>query len=124
MRVLAAAGSRVHLVLCQGQVDREHDQALLGAVVEVALDAAQLGCLELDGRGTAAPEALVVPPERVRRADAQQTLDDVAMQDRHPAGGGGGDGQEHQADDERDADGCLRRDADPGEELVDAGDWR
>ena len=97
----AAAGSRVDPLLRPPEVDRQGHEALLGAVVEVALDPAQLRRLELERRGSAAPEPLHVLAQGRRRVDAQQPLHDRPVQDHQPARDDGRRRHEHEADQER-----------------------
>ena len=70
-----ASGSVVHALPGLAEGDGEGDEALLGAVVEVALDAAALGLGAVDGRGAAGlqlgdPGLEVAAPGRGRAASA------------------------------------------------------
>ena len=89
-------------LLRAAEIDRERDEALLGAVVDVALDPAQLRRLRLDRRRPALAESLDVLPQRRRRVDAQEALDHGAVQRDEPPRDRGGDRHEDEPHEERD----------------------
>ena len=60
----------------QAQVDRQHHQALLGAVVEVALDPVQLARLDVEDGRAALLERLDLAPELAALGGAQEAGDD------------------------------------------------
>ena len=64
----------------QAQVDRQHDEALLGPVVEVALDPSQLGRLDIEHRPAAPLERLDPALQRPLLRVAQQPGDDRAVE--------------------------------------------
>ena len=70
--LLCRLGIAVDPLAREAEVDGEHDQALLGAVVEVALDPVQLARLDVEDRGTALLERLDLPPKLAALGRAQQ----------------------------------------------------
>ena len=58
MSCFAAAGIAIDALARKPEVDRQHHQSLLRAVVEVALDAVQLARLDIEDRGPALRERL------------------------------------------------------------------
>ena len=62
------------------EVDREPDQSRLRAVVEIALDAAELARLDVEHGRSTLPERLDLAPELAALRRAQQTGHDLAVQ--------------------------------------------
>ena len=97
-RTLADAGVGLDPLRGQTEVDRQHDQSLLGAVVEVSLDAPQLVGLDVDHRLAAGLEGRDPPLQRLLLRFAEQAGDDRAVEGHEPAGRRCGDRRERQAD--------------------------
>ena len=63
MSCFARGRIRVDPLAGEAEVDRQHDEALLGAVVEVALDPVQLARLDVEDRRAALAERLDLAPQ-------------------------------------------------------------
>ncbi len=99
----------------QPELHGQHDQPLLGAVVQVALDAPQLGRLDIEDGLAADLQGLDPCLQRASLGHAQQPGHDRAMEGHQAAGHDRGHDQEHgpartPAGEQRPA-----RDAEPGE---------
>ena len=77
-RMQLLRGRRIGLDPFAGEpkVDREHDEPLLGTVVEVALDPVQLGRLDVENGRAARPERLHLAPQLAALRRAEQAGDD------------------------------------------------
>ena len=64
----------------EAEVDREHDEPLLGAVVEVALDPVQLARLDVEDGRAALAERLDLAPQLAALRGAEQARHDAAVE--------------------------------------------
>ena len=78
--LLGRLGIVVDPLAGQAQVDGQHDQALLGAIVEVALDPVQLARFDVQDRRAALPERLDLAPQLAALRRAQEARHDPAVE--------------------------------------------
>ena len=88
---------RVDALARQAQVDRQHHQPLLGAVVEVALDPAQLAGLGVEHRRAALAQGLDLAAQLAGLGGADQPGDHGAVEHRDELRQGRGDRQQGDA---------------------------
>ncbi len=119
MSCFAAAGSVVDPLAGEAEVDRQHDQPLLGAVVEVALDPVQLARLDVEDGRSALPQRLDLAAKLAALGGAQQTGHDAAMERHDQLRQRAGDEQER-ADEHGDRSATPRPDGRPGSDAPDA----
>ena len=99
----AASGSVVDPVRREAEVDREHDEPLLRAVVEVALDPAELARLDVEDGLAALLERLDPLLEGARPGVAQEAGDHRAVEGHEPLGRERGHGEQDEARDSSEA---------------------
>jgi hypothetical protein len=64
----------------QAEVDGQHDEPLLGAVVEVALDPVQLACFRVEDGRPAPLERIQLPPQLAALGCAEQSAHHRAVE--------------------------------------------
>ena len=86
------------------EIEREHHEALLGAIVEVALDPVQLARLDVDDRRATLLERRDLAPELATLRGADQSGDQSAVKRDDELRQGRGDRQQRRADDDANND--------------------
>ena len=97
-QLLRARWVRLESLTRESQVDRQHHEALLCAIVEIPFDPVQLARLDVEDGRTALPQRLHFTSEFSALGRTQQPGDDGAVEDHHELGQGGRDRQERSAD--------------------------
>jgi hypothetical protein len=96
---LGPLGVAIDALAGKPEVDRQHHQSLLRAVVQIALDPAQLARLDIDDGGSALAERLDLAPQRATFGRAQETGHHLALQSDDDLRQGCRDEQQQEASD-------------------------